>query len=645
MMVKYDYIENCRIYRVPSGAVPDGTSVKIYIAFANAPYSCPKNIKNINLITIYNDSEIKLYKMNMNMSVNADATDTAENPADPAMEQEELVFSADIAVTKGLYFYYFEVEYQDKKDYYYKTEKLTYSDDNAKKWQITVYDKNYQTPDFFKGGIMYHIFVDRFARSKSWNPEVREGLYMHVSTDDTPFYKPDINGKIRNEDVYGGNIRGITEKLDYLSGLNVSIIYLCPIFEANSNHKYGAADYEKIDDMFGDDDIFGELIYEAGKRGMKIILDGVFNHTGDDSIYFNKYNKYDSLGAYQSKESKYYDWYNFNDWDRNKDDYECWWGVKSLPSLKKDQPVFRAYICGVNGIIEKWLKRGAAGYRIDVADELSDRMLKDIKKAAKETSPESIIIGEVWEDASNKVSYGKRRQYLLGNQLDSVMNYPLKQAIINYLRLGNSAAMSEVMDMIIENYPKQSADCLMNIIGTHDTMRILTALGAENYETEKDIMAESKLSVYERAHGTVLLKAAVLLQMTLPGIPCIYYGDEAGAEGYSDPFNRRFFPWDNIDSDIHEFYKKICGIRKSYEIFKDGEYQLVKEYKGLFFFKRVKESEKIYIYVNLAGNGYNIEDLSGLVKTIEVNRDFISLLDGTLVRTIKAHHFDIFVPI
>ena len=594
--------ESYKSYRTPPGAVPDGVFVDIYFSF---DYNNSDDIKNVKLAVICNDndSEIKYYAMNKNGS--------------------DFSFSYSLEVSKGLYFYWFE-----------------FDDQSTQKWQITVYDKNFKTPDLFKGGIMYHIFVDRFARSDSWNPEVRDGFYMHGSLDETPFYKPDENGILRNNDIYGGSLQGIIEKLDYLKELCVDIIYLSPVFEANSNHKYNTADFTKIDSMFGNDEIFDELIRQADSRGMKIIFDGVFNHTGNDSVYFNRYGKYNSLGAYQSKDSEYYDWYNFSDWDSDREDYDCWWGVKSLPSIKKDQPVFRAFICGVNGIIEKWLKRGIAGYRIDVADELSDRMLRGINKAVKETSLDNIIIGEVWDDASNKTAYGQRRQYLLGNQLDSVMNYPLKDAVINYLRTGNSKVMTEVMDMITNNYPKQSIDCLMNIIGTHDTMRILTALGTktENFadEKDKDKMAEAKLSPDERINGIFLLKAAVLMQMTLPGIPCIYYGDEAGLEGYGDPFCRRFFPWDNIDSDIHDFYKKICKVRKeNKDIFADGEYKLVSEESGLFFYKRIKYGEKrgeIYAYVNLSEKAYDLTDLADV---------FISLLTGEEVMKSESGSFDV----
>jgi len=600
-----DYIENCKIYRTPSGAVPEDESVKINICFPDTP-----RLKNAYLALIFNDGEVKKI---------------------PMIQAGKFEFYADLKTSRGLYFYYFEIEYNDGREYYYKSGRLNYYDNDAEKWQITVYDKNFETPAFFKGGIMYHIFIDRFAKSKNWTPKIRDGLYMRNSVDDTPFYKPEEQGT----DFYGGNLAGIIEKLDYLKELNVSIIYLSPVFEARSNHKYDTGNFEKIDDMFGGGEIFDKLISEAGKRGIKIILDGVFNHTGDDSIYFNKYGTYDSIGAYQSDMSKYYDWYIFRDWGNNREDYECWWGIKNVPSVKKDQPIFRAYICGVNGVLEKWLKRGAGGWRIDVADELSDRMLRGIRRASKDMSPENIVIGEVWEDASNKVAYGRRRHYLLGDQLDSVMNYPLKDAIINYLKTGESQVMSRVMQMLCVNYPKPVIDNLMNILGTHDTMRILTALGSDNFTDNKDEQAEHRLSPEERARGVMLLETAAVLQFTLPGFPCIYYGDEAGAEGYSDPFCRRFFPWDNIDARINNFYKKLGQIRSEHKVFIDGEYELIKEWHGLFFYRRVKGGESVYIYTNLSDLKYGMEDF-GLAG------DFTSLLTGGPVKEISARGFDIF---
>ena len=615
-----DCIENCKIYRTPSGAAPEGETVRINMSFEDMP-SC--TIKELHLIIIFNDGQEQKLSM------------------EHIKTEKCHTFLAELKVLKGLYFYYFKVEYNDRREYYYKSGKSPYRDDHMKKWQITVYDGDFETPEFCKGGIMYHIFVDRFAKSESWTPGVREGLIMRGSVDETPFYKPGEEGF----DVFGGNLMGIIEKLDYLRELNVNIIYLCPVFEAHTNHKYTTSDFEKIDGMFGDDEIFDRLIGEAGKRGIKIILDGVFNHVGDDSIYFNKFGRYDSVGAYQSKESKYFNWFTFNDWDNNKDDYECWWGITNVPSIKKDEPIFRAYICGVNGVLEKWLKRGVAGWRIDVADELSDRMLRGINRATKDQSTQNIVIGEVWEDASNKIAYGRRRYYLQGDQLDSVMNYPLKDAIIHYLRTGNSRVMSEVMEMLCVNYPKPVIDCLMNILGTHDTMRILTALGSGHFTDDKDVQAEHKLSPDERANGIFLLEMAAVLQFTLPGFPCIYYGDEAGMEGYSGPFCRRFFPWGNIDGELNGFYKKLGGIRSGSSVFTDGGYELIKEYGGLFFYKRAKGGDEIYIYTNMSDTAYDLGDFKNsilLKEDLGLKGGLTSLLTGEPVKKIGARRFDIF---
>ena len=628
--------ENQIMYRNPTGAVPDGTALELSLVLINE-----RNVQKVNLVVIYNDSEMKSYQMEKIDGIfHRDGTAAYTNYDVYSNESEEQqLYKIELDPVKGLYFYHFEIEHSDKKEYLYKDGIHNYPNNNLPQWQITVYDKNFKTPDFYKGGIIYHIFVDRF--NSSGEVKVRDGFYMHEDKSDIPFYMPDENGKIKNEDVYGGNLRGIIDKLDYLKELNVSVIYLSPIFEAHSNHKYNTADFTKIDDMFGDDEIFDELIAKAEDKGIKIILDGVFNHTGDDSVYFNRAGRYDSIGAYQSKQSKYYDWYTFNNWhgdNKANEDYDCWWGIKSVPAIKKDQPVFRAFICGIGGVVESWLKRGAAGFRIDVADELSDRMLKGINRAAKEVSAEKIIIGEVWEDASNKMAYGYRRQYLLGNQLDSVMNYPLKDAVITYLRTGNSKIVAEVMQSIMNNYPKPSIDCLMNLLDSHDTVRILTALGTANFVETKDEMAAAKLTPVEKIYGVTLLKMAVVLQMTLPGVPCIYYGDEAGMEGYGDPFCRKYFPWDNIDEEIHSFYKRIGKIRSSHEIFTDGGYELIEDSDGVFCFRRFRfkdgtESE-IVVCVNLSDKNYNLAD--GFA-----NKKLRSLITDVPVESVRRGEWDI----
>ncbi|GHV11133.1 hypothetical protein FACS1894219_01790 [Clostridia bacterium] len=583
--------------RVPDGVAAIGDSVAIQLSVGDA--ANPADIiTGVRLIVVYNDTQPHTYNMT---------------------QSAPWMYTHTLTVSRGLYFYYFEAQYADRLRFIYRDGESDFSDGFRKPFQITVTDRDISTPDFLKGGIMYHIFVDRFARSERFTPEVRDHFIMHESTADMPHYLPDPDGIDRNRDVFGGNLAGIIDKLPYLKELNVSVLYLSPIFEAHSNHKYNTADYLKIDPMFGDDAIFDELIEKAQSLGIRIILDGVFNHTGDDSVYFNKYSRYDSVGAYQSEESKYANWYNFNVFP---DEYDCWWGVKSLPCIRKDEPIFRAFICGVGGVIDKWMKRGIAGLRIDVADELSDRMLKGINKAVKEADPQGTIIGEVWEDASNKIAYGQRRQYLLGGQLDSVMNYPVKDAIIKFLREGDSKTISSVMSDICNNYPKESINCLMNIIGTHDTARILTALGAAIIPEGRPAQSGFMLSPEEKARGLRLLRAAAALQFTLPGFPCVFYGDEVGSEGCGDPFNRRFFPWDDIDINLRDYYVMLSKIRAdNRDVYAEGSYsESPCKAAGVYQFTRKANGKIIATCVNTSEEAFALgEEYTSLLTGDKIN--------------------------
>ena len=408
-------------------------------------------------------------------------------------------------------------------------------------WQLTVFESQYQIPDWLSGGIMYQIFPDRFYRSGTTKYNVPQDRYLHQRWGSQPEWRPNHQGEITNSDYFGGDLEGIIQKLDYLQSLGITCIYLNPIFEAHSNHRYDTADYTKVDPLLGTKEDFKRLCKEANKRGMHIMLDGVFNHTGSDSIYFNRKGRYQTLGAYQSQESPYYDWYQFYQWPEQ---YACWWNFETLPNVNETNETYNAYINGTDGVIQTWLKAGADGWRLDVADELPDLFLDDITKAAKQVKPTSMILGEVWEDASNKMAYGQRRRYLLGKQLDSVMNYPFREAIIGFLTGKNPAEMMELIMTVLEHYPPSAIHLLMNHIGTHDTERILTVLGGEPLNgRDREWQSKTKLSQEQRSKGLALLKLASLMQYTLPGIPCVYYGDEAGMEGYRDPFNRVCFPW------------------------------------------------------------------------------------------------------
>lgn len=463
-------------------------------------------------------------------------------------------------------------------------------------WQLTVYDKDFHTPEWLRGGIIYQIFPDRFASSGTKKQNVPSDRVLRTDRDGDPYWIPTAEGKVLNNDYFGGDLNGIEQKLGYLKSLGVTCIYLNPIFEAQSNHRYDTADYEKIDSMLGTEKDFKSLCESAKKLGIRIMLDGVFSHTGDDSRYFNRYSRYGSLGAYQSKESPYYGWYKFNKWP---DDYESWWGIEILPEVNEDNSDFIEYITGKNGIARKWLRLGASGWRLDVADELPDEFLDEFRKAVKEEKADGLVLGEVWEDASNKSSYGKLRRYLLGKQLDSVMNYPFAGAVIDFIRDANAELFASRVMSIVENYPKEVLDVLMNHLSTHDTMRAITALAGENC-AYRDRKWQSTHSLDEREYhyGMKLLMAASAMQFALPGVPTIYYGDEAGMQGYKDPFNRRCYPWGKENGELVEWYKKLGKIRNENRVFKDGRFEILSAVAGCVAFSRKNDDEAILVISN-----------------------------------------------
>lgn len=446
-----------------------------------------------------------------------------------------------------------------------------------KYYQITVYNKN-EIPNWYKEGIIYQIFVDRFFNGNKNNEILnkKKNIFIYGSWYDEPMYIRDSNGNIERWDFYGGNLRGVIEKLDYIKSLGANIIYMNPIFDAVSCHKYDTGDYETIDKMYGSTEDFIELCQKANKKGIRIILDGVFSHTGSDSRYFNKHGNYSDLGAYESKYSKYYKWYRFYDYPNN---YECWWGFENQPNVEELEKTYSDYIVNNdNSIVAKWLKLGASGWRLDVADELPDEFIQMIKHKMKSTKEESVLIGEVWEDASNKVSYSKRRKYLLGNELDSVTNYPYKNIILDFLNgYITSKDFYKVIMSIKENYPTENFYANMNLLGNHDTERILTALN-ENIKK---------------------LKLAICIQMTLPGVPLIYYGDEAGLLGHKDPENRKAYPWGRENKEILEHYSFFGNFRKNEEVLKKGEFYIYKNTPDeILAFKRFYENKEMIIIIN-----------------------------------------------
>ena len=463
-------------------------------------------------------------------------------------------------------------------------------------WQLTVTEKNFTTPDWAKGGIIYQIFPDRFYNSGEPKENVPEDRILRSDWGGEPQWRPDSEGKVKNLDFFGGDLKGITEKLDYIASLGVTCIYLNPIFEAHSNHRYDTADYRKIDPLLGDEKSFKVLCREAKKRGIHIILDGVFSHTGADSVYFNKNLRYPPNGAYNTPESPYFSWYKFKSYP---DDYQSWWGFVTLPEVKEEDESYLDFINGEGGVVEKWLLAGADGFRLDVADELPDVFIDRIRERIKKTKPEALLMGEVWEDATTKHSYGSRRRYLLGKQFDSIMNYPFAEAVLDFCRNGKAEGFMSSVMRIVENYPKECLDVMMNHIGTHDTARAITRIAGESCEyRDREWQSSRKLSDEEYKRGVRLLKCAAAIQFTLPGIPSIYYGDEAGMQGYKDPFNRVCYPWGNENTELLEFYRTLGKIRRENAVLAKGAFYPISAVQGCIAYRRADENGTLAVIVN-----------------------------------------------
>ncbi|MDO5564120.1 MAG: glycoside hydrolase family 13 protein [Eubacteriales bacterium] len=492
----------------------------------------------------------------------------------------------------------------------------TYST-NPRGYQITIY-KNQESPNWYKNGICYQIFTDRFARGKDYLDLLKKcneedsiknhNNYLETNWYNTPHYEKDEHGNVNVWQYFGGTLSGIIEKIPYLKSLGVNIIYLNPIFKAYSNHKYNTYDYMSIDPHFGNEKIFKELINECKKNDIHIILDGVFSHTGKDSLYFND--------AIKSKKSPYYSWYTFSEYPN---EYDCWWGVNDLPNVNELDENFSNFIYkDKNSVIKHYLKMGISGFRLDVADELPDEFIKGIRKSINECGDDKILLGEVWEDASNKKAYDVLREYFYGEELHSVMNYCFKNLLIDFF-LGkiNAKELYENIYNIMEHYPKDAFYSNLNIIGSHDTIRVLSALGEapeekilrndyfDKYKNFKNIDIEKKIEKYKLNSekynlSKARLKCLSLIQFTLPGVPCIYYGDEAGVEGYSDPYNRKTYPWGKEDTDILSHYKEIALMRNSIEAFTLGTYEPMYFGEHVYACKRTYKNDCYLILVNRA---------------------------------------------
>ena len=510
------------------------------------------------------------------------------------------LFSVSVAAGEaGLYFYWFDLWVDFKKLYKDKGGEALVDTEPGEKFALVVYKQEYETPNAMHGGVMYQIFPDRFYEG---NPDktlcYSERIYRTDKHNEPYFWGEVKSYGSLTQDYYGGDFAGIQKRLPFLHSLGVGWIYLNPIFEAHSNHRYNTADYSKADPYLGTNQDFATLCEAAKKLDIRIILDGVFSHTGADSLYFNKEGRYPTVGAWQGPQSPYREWFNFNP----DGTYESWWGFETLPSCNKQNPAFRQFIAGEGGVVDFWLKMGASGFRLDVADELPDDFIAEIRRAVKRNGDDKLLIGEVWEDAALKKAYGVRRAYFLGDELDGVMNYPFRTAVFEYLQNHSAEAFRDAVMTICEHYPAPALAACTTHLSTHDTERAMTALVGERVEGhERSWQSGRKLSAEQFHLGILRMRLAFVLQFTLPGVPCVYYGDEIAMQGYADPFNRAYYDWSSGETHLMELMMRLAGLRKGCPAFKRGTLHFIMARNGVLVYQRQGDGEKAAVAMNCSG--------------------------------------------
>lgn len=596
MMQVFHYSRDLR-YRSPYGAQPAGEHVRLAVN-VKAP---GQTIIEVTLCYTYG-----LYSFY-----------SGEIQLEPLRVQpNDYQTSLMLPMEPGIFFYWFRIHVENEEPFWYAaspkedgTGQVIRANPSATDptklsghvFRITVHDPQLRTPDWVKGNVMYQIFPDRFARDKAWTPErmrnarpLDERIYHDDWGAEVDFVGKKETGYLAM-DFFGGSLNGIRERLNYLADLGVGLIYLNPVFMARSNHRYDTADYRTVDPMLGTNEDFRRLCSEAADLGMRIIIDGVFSHTGADSIYFNKFHRFkDEIGAYQQIEgqgrSPYYSWYSFNR-KGDKVYYESWWGFADLPSVREEDLKYREFLLGPDGVARHWLREGASGYRLDVSDELPDDFLRAFYKTVKDENPDAYVLGEVWEDASAKVSYGSYRDFVLGRTHDAVMGYTFRLPVTEFFAGEIDAyELNNRLETIREQYPAEIFACNMNLLSSHDIPRFITAVAGDEDPGDRASQVKIRLTPDQRETGEKKLLLAYLMALTYPGCPSIYYGDEIGNEGYRDPFNRRTFDWSKTGSELQIMISQIARLRRDHLVLQTGEYRTVlAEGKHLVYMRYLKD--------------------------------------------------------
>ncbi len=522
-----------------------------------------------------------------------------KNEKDKKSKKEYAHFKTVIELeTQAVYHYYFTYE-ANGKFMYLKKENTTgdMSVSTSECWKLAV---GFDVPYWAKGAIMYHIFVDRFRRGGKEKLQTMPKRTIHQDWDERPVIRENENG-LWNVDFYGGNLIGIKETLKYIKSLGVSIIYLSPIVTSQSNHRYDTADYETVDTYAGTNQMLKDLCDEAHKKGIKIILDAVFNHTGNDSKYFNEYGTYDTIGAYQSEASPYYNFYR-KDWRNGKKEFSYWWGMKNLPVCDGNSPEWKDYIFGEGGVIDKWFKLGIDGLRLDVADELSDEFIIGIANAVKRNKPDGLIIGEVWKNPMRM-----NRGYISsGKAMHTVMNYLLVDSLIRYYKYKDVWKLEACLKEVMSEYPTSTIQTLMNFTSTHDISRAIEIFGCHCFQqngewawnTTNVNPEEHLVSSTEFKYGKKMFKSYVFALIFLPGILSIFYGDEVGMQGIGNLANRGSYPWGYRDKDLLKFFRKMGKVRNENAFLKTADFKVVSIDEKQFVFERLGEKEKVIVFVS-----------------------------------------------
>ncbi len=544
-------------YKAPFGAVAAGQPVRLRLA-------APKEYGAVApVLYLLRDGESRPNARTLTMMLEQHCEDCD-------------IFTVTLTVSQpGLYHYFFDYFRSFLKVWQGEWGNGLISEEEGTPYQLTVYDPAMRLEESWTGGVMYQIFPDRFCEGRPGKVMPFSDRVYRTDKHNPPYYWPNESPEgYLNRDYYGGDIAGIRAKLPYLAELGVTCVYFNPIFEAHSNHRYNTADYMRVDPVLGTNAEFEAMCAEAHALGIRVLLDGVFSHTGADSVYFNKDSRYPTQGAWQSAASPWRGWYDFS--PQYPCGYRSWWGFDSLPEVNENDAGYRQFICGENGVLRSWLRRGADGWRLDVADELPDDFIADIRRAVKAEGEDKLLLGEVWEDAVTKVSYGHRRSFLLGRQLDTVMNYPWRTAVLNFVRYGGGEGAAKALMSICDHYPAPALHTLMNSLGTHDTERAITALAGESSEgRDRHWQNNTLLTASQREQGRRLLRLAMELQFFLPGVPCIYYGDEIAMEGYRDPFNRGYFNWDDASTDLRDAIRAMAAARRTCPALHTGDLQIL----------------------------------------------------------------------